>query len=272
MSEPVPATRSEVLCSAWATPADVPDAYRDLVDDPTWERLLMQASEIMWALSGRRWYGGGCEETATLRSYPPQPGRGSWPYDASWGSCGCASFGSWLETGWYPPAPGRYPGIDHPDPVAIQLPRSPVVAIVEVTQSGVTLDPDAYRLTRSGWLERIDGGHWSTCGDVTTVTYTFGEPPPEGGVQSVVTLATQLALDMTGDARCRLPARVTNITRQGVSVSMMDPMDFLSNGRTGFYVIDLWLAAVNPDRRPQRGHVWSPDIPTTIKGATTHVP
>jgi hypothetical protein len=45
-------------------------------------------------------------------------------------------------------------------------------------------------------------------------------------------------------------------------------MDFLSNGRTGFYSIDLWLAAVNPDRRPMRGHVWSPDIPTTIKGIT----
>lgn len=272
MTEPVPATRSAVLCSAWATLADVPEEYQDRVDEPTWERLLMQASEIMWMLSGRRWYGAGCEETATLRSYPPQAGRGTWPYHDSWGRCGCATFGSWLETGWYPPVPGSYPGITHPDPVAIQLPRTPVVSIEEVTENGVTLDPADYRLTRSGWLERVDGGYWRTCGDVTEVTYQFGEPPPEGGVQAVVALATQLMLGMVGDAKCRLPARVTNLTRQGISVSVMDPMDFLTNGKTGLYIVDLWLAAVNPYNRPARGYVWSPDIPTTIKGATTDVP
>jgi hypothetical protein len=267
MTGPVPATRADVLCSSWATLADVPEQYRDRVDDDTWERLLMQASEIMWALSGRRWYGAGCQELATLRSYPPQAGRPGWPYDDTWGSCGCATYGSWLETGWYPPVAGSYPGVTHPEPIAIKLPRNPV-AIVSVVEDGVTLDPDAYRVNRAGWLERVDGAHWRTCGDVTQVTYTFGEPPPEGGVQAVVTLAVQLMLDLVQDGKCRLPARVTNITRQGVSVSVMDPMDFLSNGRTGFYSIDLWLAAVNPDRRPMRGHVWSPDIPTTIKGIT----
>jgi hypothetical protein len=272
MTEPVPATRADVLCSAWATLADVPEQYRDRVDEETWERLLMQASEIMWALSGRRWYGAGCEETATLRSNPPSAGRGTWPYDDTWGRCACAAFGAWTGSGWYPPPFGSHPGIDHPEPIAIRLPRNPIEAVVEVTENGVTVDPDAYRLTRSGWLERVDGGHWGVCGDVTEVTYTFGEPPPEGGVQAVITLAVQLMLDSIGDAKCRLPARVTNLTRQGISVSVMDPMDFLSNGRTGFYLVDLWLAAVNPLNRPARGYVWSPDIPTTIKGATTNVP
>lgn len=271
MSEPVPADRSAVLCSAWATPADIPSGYRDRVDDETWERLLLQASEIIWMLSGRRWYGAGCEETATLRSKPPQAGMSGWPYDASWGSCGCSSFGSWLDATWYAPAPGRYPGIDHPEPIAVKLPRQPVQSIEEVTVSGVTLDPAAYRLTRSGWLERVDGGHWAVCGDVTDITYRFGEPPPEGGVQAVAAFAVQLMLDSVADARCQLPARVSNITRQGISVSVLDPMDFLTDGKTGFYLIDLWLAAVNPLHRPARGFVWSPDIPTTIKGATTDV-
>jgi len=269
MTGPVPATRSRVLCSAWATLADVPEEYQDRVTADVWDRLLMQASEIIWALSGRRWYGAGCEETATLRSKPPEAGRDTWPYDPSWGSCGCSTFGSWLETGWYPPVYGRYPGIEHPEPIAIRLPRNPIATIVEVTVGGVTLDPTAYRLNRAGWLERVDGNHWIVCGDTTQVTYTFGEPPPEGGVQAVVTLAVQLMLDATGDAKCRLPARVTNLTRQGVSIAVMDPMDFLTNGRTGFYLIDLWLSAVNPHNRPARGYVWSPDIPTTIKGATT---
>lgn len=268
MTEPVPAARSLVLCSAWATPADVPDEYRERVTDDVWERLLMQASEILWALSGRRWYGGGCEETATLRSNPPTAGRGSWPYDRSWGSCSCWASGTWVDDILWPP---RDWAGTHVRPVAIHLPRAPITSIEEVTVDGVTLTPDQYRLTRSGWLERLDG-FWDVCGDVTEVTYQFGEPPPEGGVQAVVTLAVQLMLDLVNDNRCRLPQRVTSITRQGISMSMIDPMDFLPDGRTGFYLIDLWLAAVNPLGRPARGYVFSLDMPTTAKGATTDVP
>lgn len=271
MTDPVPATRSTVLCSAWATPADIPDVYRSRVTDGEWERFLLQASEILWALSGRRWYGAGCEETAVLRSKPPMAGMPDWPYDASWGACGCSTYGSWIDTTWWPPVPGRYPGITHPDPVAIKLPRNPITAIVEVTENGVTLDPGDYRLTRSGWLERLDGA-WTTCFDTTEITYRFGEPPPEGGVQSVVTLAIQFMLDFLGDSKCRLPQRVTSLTRQGISMSMIDPMDFLPEGKTGFYLIDLWLSAVNPGHRGARGSVFSLDIPTTIKGATTDVP
>jgi hypothetical protein len=269
MTDPVPATRSVVLCSAWATLADVPEQYQSLVDEPTWERLLMQASEILWALSGRRWYGAGCEETATLRSVPPTAGRGTWPYDPSWGACGCWASGAWIDDVLYPPL--AHTGW-HDTPIAIHLPRSPITAVTAVVEDGITLDPSAYRLTRAGWLERLDGRGWAVCFDVTDVTYQFGEPPPEGGVQSVVLLAVQLALDLVGDNRCRLPARVTSITRQGISMSMIDPMDFLPEGKTGFYLVDLWLSAVNPQHRPDRGRVFSLDIPTTVKGATTDVP
>lgn len=266
MTGPVPASRSTVLCSAWATPADVPDPHRDRLDDETWERLLMQASEIMWALSGRRWYGGGCEETAMLRSMPPTAGRDSWPYDASWGSCPCWRGGTWVDDLFLPRTDYT---TAHLSPVAIKLPRNPVTLIVEATVDGITLDPSAYRLTRSGWLERIDGGHWAVCGDSTDVTYQFGEPPPEGGVQAVVLFAIQLMLDYLGDAKCRLPARVTSVTRQGVTMAMLDPMEFLPDGKTGIYLIDLWLASVNPLHRPARGFFFSLDTPTTVKGTTT---
>lgn len=271
MTEPVPAARSAVLCSAWATPADIPEQYRDRVTDDVWERLLLQASEIMWALSGRRWYGGGCEETATLRSFPPSAGAADWPYHASWGRCGCWRYGTWLGGAYYAPAVGAYPGIEHPRPVAVRLPRNPVTSIVEVADGADIVDPADYRLTRSGWLERLDGS-WAVCGDVTTITYRFGEPPPEGGVQAVVAYAVQLMLDLVGDSACRLPARVTSITRQGISMTMLDPMDFIPNGKTGLYLVDLWLASVNPHNRPQRGNMFSLDVPATIKGATTDVP
>jgi hypothetical protein len=270
MSGPVPAARSQVLCSAWATPADVPEPYRSHtgMTDEIWERLLMQASEILWALSGRRWYGGGCEETATLRSVPPTPGRANWPYDASWGSCACWATGTWIDDLLWPPTNW---GGDHLAPTAVHLPRDPVTAVVSVTVDGELLDPSAYRLTRAGWVERLTGT-WDVCGDVTDIVYQFGEPPPEGGVQAAVQLAIQLMLDLTGDSKCRLPQRVTSITRQGISMSMIDPMDFLPDGRTGFYLTDLWLASVNPHNRPARGSVWSLDIPTTATGGITNVP
>jgi len=260
MTDPVPAARSEVLCSPWATPADIPAAVRERLTDEEWLPLLMQASELLWALSGRRWYGGGCEETATLRSNPPTAGRDNWPYDRSWGWCGCWASGAWdlVPRTW---------GGTHLSPMAIKLPRQPVTAIVAVTEAGQTLAPESYRLTRSGWVERLTGS-WAVCGDVTDVTYEFGEPPPEGGVQAVVALATQLMYDLLGDSKCRLPARVTSITRQGISMAVIDPMEMLPNGKTGFYLVDLWLASVNPLNRPQRGTFWSLDMPTTVKGAT----
>lgn len=260
--------RSQVLCSAWATPADIPEAYRERVTDEQWERFLMQASEILWALSGRRWYGVGCEETATLRSTPPTAGRASWPYHSSWGQCACWSSASWVDDMLWPP---RSWGAEHLSVAAIKLPRNPITSIVSVTEDGDTLDPSSYRLTRSGWLERLDGS-WAVCGDVTDITYEFGEPPPEGGVQAAVLLAVQLMLDFVGDGKCRLPQRVTSITRQGISMSMIDPMDFLPDGKTGFYLVDLWLASVNPLHRPARGYMFSLDVPSTIKGATTDVP
>lgn len=269
MTEPDPGARTKVLCSAWATPADVPTDIREKVTDDVWERLLLQASEILWALSGRRWYGGGCEETATLRSVPPTAGRGSWPYDVSWGRCPCWNAGVWLDGMLWPPATW---GANHLAPIAIRLPRNPVTAVVEVVHDGVTVDPSAYRLNRAGWLERTDGAAWEVCNDTTTVTYEFGEPPPEGGVQAVVALATQMMYDLTGDSKCRLPQRVTSITRQGISMSMIDPMEFMPDGKTGFYLVDLWLTSVNPHNRPQRGTMWSLDVPTTVKGATTDVP
>lgn len=261
MTEPTPAVRTPVLCSPWATFADIPGPYQSLVDEPTWARVLMQASEILWALSGRRWYGGGCEETALLRSIPPTAGHGNWPYDQTWGWCPCWSAGTW-DDGW--PVPPASWGGDHLEPVAIKLPRDPVTAILSVTEGGTVLAADQYRLTRSGWLERLSG-RWAVCGDETEIIYTFGEPPPEGGVQAVVALAVELARDIAGDGQCQLPQRVTSITRQGISMSMIDPMEFLPNGKTGLYLVDLWLAAVNPHNRPARGSVWSLDVPSTVR-------
>lgn len=265
--EPVdvsPAPRSPVLCAPWATPADVPEPRRPLLSNEEWAVKLMQASEILFYLSGRRFYGGGCEETVTLRSRPPSPGMGSWPYHRSWGDCACWGLGSIIDAWLYPPPSGLYTG-NHYRAMAVQLPRAPVTSIVAVIHNGLPFAD--FRVTRSGYLERTDGQSWDVCNDTTAVTYAFGNPPPETGVQAAVELAVQFALAELGSDECQLPERIQSVTRQGLSMTVLDPQDFLKEGRTGIYFVDLFLAAVNPLGRGQRARVWSPDIPSTSRQA-----
>ena len=250
------AARSQVLCSSWALPNDGPEVERVKNTDAEWTRFLLWASEILYYLSGRRWIGLGCTETATLRS---MDGNGTWPYHPSWGSCSCWTYGTWRGAWLYPP------GIDvrlahSQGPVAVQLPMSPIGVVTEVREDGVLLAPTAYRASRSGWVTRLDGEAWNVCMDTTTITYTFGEPPPGGGVDAAVELAIERAALSRGE-ECAWPRTVTSVTRQGLSMEIANPLDFLAEGRTGLPGVDMWLAAVNPTSRAQRGRVWSPDIP-----------
>jgi hypothetical protein len=259
---------SEVLCSTWADVGDVPaavlaelHAQTPPVTDDQINDALLRASELLWALSGRVWYGGGCTETAILRSNPPPPGTGSWPYDDSWKSCRCWSYGTWID--------GRlFPGFGYPDrhvaaPIAVKLPRSPVTGITSVTVDGSPFA--AWRLLPTGWLERTDGKPWQVCDGDTEIVYTFGMPPPAGGRDAAVELGVELLRYRLKIKGCRLPSRTTSITRQGLSMEIVDPMEFLESGGTGLLGVDMWLRSVNPHRNPQAARVWSPDLPTTIR-------
>jgi hypothetical protein len=251
------AARSQVLCSSWALPNDVPATERVKHTDAEWSRFLLWASEILYYLSGRRWTGLGCTETATLRS---MDGNGTWPYHPSWGSCACWSYGTWDGLWLYPPGVNVRLG-HHQGPVGIQLPMSPIGTVTQILEDGVLLAPTAYRVSRSGWVTRIDGRSWNTCMDTTTITYTFGEPPPGAGVDAAVDLAIERAALSRGE-ECAWPRTVTSVTRQGLTMEIANPLDFLADGRTGLPGVDMWLAAVNPTSRAQRGRVWSPDIPS----------
>lgn len=253
-----PAPTSAVLCGPWATPGDVPAKVKaDLgITDEQWLLPLQLAGEILWMLSGRRWLGEGCEETVTVRSVAE--GRGLWPYSRTWGACGCWSFGTW-SGGWLWP-PADFTGAHISRPVAIKLPRSEVSAVTSVVIGGDTFTD--FELTKDAWLRRSDGQGWPVCGDETVITYQFGTPPPAGGVAACVTLATEIARDMYGLDGCNLPQRVTSISREGVTMTVIDPMQFLDKKRTGLPSVDMWLISVNPDARTQRARVWSPDIPT----------
>lgn len=185
-----------------------------------WERYLTAASEILWALSGRQWSGASCEETARYQGHAAVR---CFPFEA-------------------------------PVLTSLALPHDEVTAVTTVTVNGVAFT--GYRRIGS-WLHRTDGTGWSGTVDIV---YQRGLAPPLGGVIAAVTLAVELQKASAGDSSCRLPKRVSSVTRQGVTMTILDPQLFLGQGRTGLADVDQWLVAVNPSGRPERGSMWSPDV------------
>jgi hypothetical protein len=147
-----------------------------------------------------------------------------------------------------------------------------VDSITQVRIDGAVLSPSAYVLDRHTLLVRVDGGVWplvqdlnapATADNTFEVTYKQGAPLPAGGRRSLTALMVELFKARCGDASCRLPARVTNIVREGVTYSMLDdPAAILDAGRTGITEVDMWIALVNPSGTRTRMRVYSPDLPT----------
>lgn len=145
----------------------------------------------------------------------------------------------------------------------------PVRKVNEVIIDGDVLDESAYRLSKNRLL-RIDGESWPLCQDWTvdadqvgawTVEYVHGRPAPFGGKVSAGILASELAKAVCNDDTCELPRRVQTVSRAGVTVGFVDPMQFLAEGKTGLYEVDLWLQSVNPHRLARRARVYRVDDP-----------
>jgi hypothetical protein len=131
---------------------------------------------------------------------------------------------------------------------------------------GEVLDPSAYRVDNGRLLVRQDGGRWPTCQDMGAalgeddtwgITYDKGYPVPAGGQIAAGLLANELAKAACNDRSCGLPQRVQTVTRQGVTIAVLDAFDDIDEGHTGIWLIDSWVASVV--RRPRRMRVLSPD-------------
>jgi len=79
--------------------------------------------------------------------------------------------------------------------------------------------------------------------DVVRVVYRIASNLPPGTEGVVAWLAVEYGKAAQGKT-CALPERITNITRQGVSWSILDPQDFLDKGFTGMSRVDNWLGPV----------------------------
>lgn len=226
---------------------------------PTLDLAAQAATENLWALSGRQFSG---LRTGDVLVLPPACGcdiGAAVGRSDMWSSQG--GMVGWWPIGWIFGCSCR---------AEVTLPDRPVQTVTSVTIDGTVIPSSGYRLDDNATLVRKDGAYWPLVGsglaDLTTprmhVVYEWGRVAPLGGVQAALVYATELALAIVGSGDCRLPDRVTSITRQDVITTFADPTVLLDHGLTGLSSVDAWLHSVNPrSQSGQRPRVLSPDLP-----------
>lgn len=214
------------------------------------------ASQVAWRLGGRQH--GVCD------THGERPGRLNRANRCSGLAQPARTPAGWVNTGCS----------CRPASVAT-LAHTPVVAVTDVRIGGESLDPTAYAVVAPNRLVRRDGGAWPACqlldshddGDgVLVVDYTWGVAMGAYDRHAVAAFACELVKACL-DRPCALPSRVTTLTRQGVSMTLVDPMEFLDEGRTGVYQFDVWLGQVNPNGRHGRSRVRTPDVSRPAGGS-----
>lgn len=241
------------MTNLWVTPSELPTVHQDSVYAGD---ACQMASNILWAMSGRKYQG---TTTVTERyftaidafRYQGSSAKQFYPHMVG-GSVFNLPAEDWNDS--------AYQSDGSSSLSRIRLRGKPVqeVHLVRSGYDGSIIANDAYYLADHSTLIAYKGTPWAP-GNIE-VTYTYGQQPPTAGRQAARVFAIELIKLWEGDD-CALPDRVTSISRQGVSYTILDNQDFLENFRTGIYVIDLFLKTANPAKALAPSKVFSPDIP-----------
>lgn len=251
---------ASICCSEW-----------DNFSPEIQQRAFTHATYIIWAATGRQY--GLCEMTVRPCGRQCSNCPSGWFYDwdggtwapyiwnGEWRNCWCGGNG-----------PGGCCTCD-PD-CQVYLP-GPVQSIVSVRVDGASLPVSGasgfnYFVLDQQWLIRTDTTEcWPLCADQNLgpgdpnafeVTYLRGLPVPDILADAVGIFACEYAKACAG-IDCRLPARIQNISRQGISISVASIEEVLKNGLTGLWEVDQVIMHVNPFGVKHRPRFYSPDLP-----------
>lgn len=232
----------------WVTPDDVAELM-NVATDAQRQLACTVAAETLHRFSAQQ-YG--------TRDYVSRPVQLT--------NCGCSYSGV--------PRCGRLAAaLVFPQPIVAVVtdneePEEDVTTYITVKIDGVELDPSGYNIYNNRTAYRIDDS-WPCCQDLAladdelntfSVTWRGGVSVPEGGQLAAKELAAEIGRAITHDQKCKLPQRVQNVTRQGVSMAIIDSLDYLKEKRTGLTLVDQWLASVNPEAHQQaHAKVFNPD-------------
>lgn len=226
---------------------------QDIVD-----QMVLAASQFMWRATGMQF--GQCTVTLNL---------------CKTDNCGCEGEGGRSDFNhdygfgfpWYPAhlADGSWTNVSCNEcsnclceKCRIKIPY-PACSVDELVIDGEIVPPENYYVLdfkELAFSPAASGTCAISCGD--TVTVTYGRPVPELVRLAAQEFACQLIKKCVGQP-CDLPQRMTSITRQGVSVSFLDSMDFLKDGMTGIFTVDLAIRTYNPHGLYKKPSVSSPD-------------
>ncbi len=240
-------------CTPWVTGDDL---ICDDIDPTILDVAAQAAVDALFNLSGQQ-FTGKCARVV-------RPGRHR--CDCGFLSCGSSFWvPQWAWSG------SLYGGLGYLpftccDTSRARLGFPPIVSVELVEVDGDTLDPSEYEVDEFTELVRVDHAGWPTT-DTWEVHFTSGVAPPALALLAARTLGCEIAKSIAGVDGCQLPQRVTTLTRQGVSM-VFDTMEFLSQGRTGIYVVDLFLQSVNPDNLHSSPTVAVPDQPYQVTRRT----
>ena len=240
------------MSNLWVTT----DELDDYADNEYAYEAVKTASQILWSLSGRK-YGGSitvtekyvCASRAyrlgqSAKNYTPELVDGqvyNIPFD---------EFDDYAEM----TTDGMSPSS------RLRLRGRPVTQVHSVRdRTGKIVNPSRYYLVDHSTLQARSGVPWTPCN--IEVTYTYGSPAPAAGRAAARVLAMEFIKLWSGSDDCALPQRITSVSRQGVSYTILDNQDFIDDMRTGLYVVDLFLKSANPDKARAKSRVFSPDLP-----------
>ena len=256
------------MSNLWVTPEEL-GTYTN--SDYAYE-ACKSASYLLWGMSGRKYSGVTTVTERYVSSYDPylRSGGSSLTYTPTLVDGNVVNIAS---GGFNRYADDDFQGDGTSANSRVRLRGRKVIKVHTLRDlDGNIIEPNKYYLSDHSTILGVPGSGWSP--SQVEVTYTYGTPPPTAGRAAARVLATELVKLYEDDDTCALPQRVTSISRQGVSYTLLDNQDFIDELKTGIYAIDLFLKTANPDKARARARVFSPDQPRArrITGASPLYP
>lgn len=232
------------MSALWVQPSEL----GDMANSEYAEEACRVASYLLWAMSGRKFFGTGTTTERYIRNT-----IGTLPGLSTKTNIALLYKGEVRNVMLY--------AQEWTSPEArIRLRARPVTEIHTIRlDNGTIVSPKDYVLVDNSTVQFYNASLWNPYN--VEITYSYGTPPPVAGKMAARTLAREFAKLWAGDEDCALPRRVTSISRQGVSYTLLDSQDFIDDIKTGVYEVDLFLKTANPAKATQRSRVFSVDVP-----------
>lgn len=231
------------------------------------------ATEVLWAMTGMRF--GLCNVTLRPCRRDCYSGRMYDDFGPSWQSSYYPQ-PALIGGLWFNLVCESCPGTCSCTQVSEFVLPAPVYEIIEIKIDGTPMVTGSYRLDNNRLVVRTDGGVWPRCNDLNkddteadtwSVTAAYGEALPAGAELAVGALACEIIRAAQG-GDCKLPTGLQQLVRQGVTISYPDVGALFREGRTGLYLVDIFLSTWNPYGLRQRSRVYNVDRPTVRRAGT----